>query len=183
MTWIGDECGRAGSLLQLTLRSPSAPFFPSSQTNIGTVHVHMIHSELDHGYCSRGVVPCTPLTACHFYPSSPSLVFCLYLISLNESPLSTLSLESVLLVLILQSPSQILCYTGPHRLIYQLSPLIFPPDPPSAPCRILTLLSSLPPRDFGLAMLSAWKRPLVLCFYIDCSLLLIRSLFKNASFD
>lgn len=151
VTWIGDEGGRAGSVLQLTLRSPSAPFFSSSQTNIGTVHVHTIHLELDHGYCSRGVVPCIPLTARRFYPSSCSLVFCLYLISLNESPLSTLSLESVLLVLILQSPSQILCYTGPHKLIYQLSTLIFPPDTPSAPypshSAELTPTSGLWPRD------------------------------------
>lgn len=91
MTWIGGEGGWAGSVLQLTLRSLSAPFSSSSQTNIGTVHVHTIHSELDHGYCSNAVVPCTPLTACHFYPSSRSLVFCLYLISVNESSFGILS--------------------------------------------------------------------------------------------
>lgn len=87
-------------------------------------------------------------------------------------------------VLILQSLSQILHYMEPRRLIYQLSTLIFPPRPSLCPvCILLTLLSSLPLWDFGLMMPSAWKLPLPLCFYTNCSLLLIRSLLKNASFD
>lgn len=179
MTWIGGEGGWAGSVLQLTLRSLSAPFSSSSQTNIGTVHVRTIHSELDHGYCSTAVVPCTPLTARRFYPSSRSLVFCLYLISVNESSFGILSRGSYSSESVPYPPLR----GAPQTHISAFYSDIFPRPSLCPVCVVLALLSSLPLRDFGLMMPSAWKLSLPLCFYMDCSLLLIRSLLENASFD
>lgn len=177
MTWIGDEGGWAGSVLQLTLRSLSAPFSSSSQTNIGTVHVHTIHSELDH--CSNAVVPCTPLTARRFYPSSRSLVFFLYLISVNESSFGILSRGSYSSESVPNPPLR----GAPQTHISAFNSDISPRPSLCPVCVLLALLSSIPLWDFGLMMPSAWKLSLPLCVYMDCSLLLIRSLLKNASFD